>query len=529
MLVIALSVLSLTVMMLAPAAAVADEPVPSYVGSSVLLDDDDGWEDASYVNEDYADNYAGSLDAIANDVIKTSEFRDENYDGSGITVALIDSGVVPVGALDASGKVINGLDVSFESQSDDLRYMDTFGHGTHLAGIIAGSDSSTDFEGVAPGAKILNVKVANHEGAVDVSQVIAAIDWVIQHRNDNGMNVRVINLAYGTDSTQDWQTDPLSAAVERAWRAGIVVVVASGNDGNGNVLRNPAMNPYVIAVGASDSNYTRSTSDDFVADFTNCGTSSRHIDVLAPGRSIISLRNPGSVADVEHPEARIGDDLFLGSGTSQAAAVVSGAVALILDAFPSATPDQVKEMLIYTSSDVASTSTTCGQAGLIDLEYLYKKFAEIFDDDQGLGEFGAQSYGYANGSGSLELARGSHHVEVDGVVLDTEHDIFGMTWDSEVIAKYAANHIAWNGGDFNGTSWSGTSWSGTSWSGTSWSGTSWSGTSWSGTSWSEYVWAGTSWSGTSWSGTSWSGTSWSGTSWSGTSWSNDNWLGLSWG
>ncbi|MDJ0954126.1 MAG: S8 family serine peptidase [Acidimicrobiia bacterium] len=523
LLVVALSVLSLTVMMLTPVAAVAQEQ--PLVSSAVLMDDDDGWEDASFVSEQYVDDYAGSLDSIVNTTIDADEFYADGFDGSGVTVALIDSGVVPVGGLSASGKVVNGLDISFESQADDLRYMDTYGHGTHLAGIIAGNDAATGFMGVAPGASILNVKVANHEGAVDVSQVIAAIDWVIQHRNDNGMNVRVLNLAYGTDGSQNWQVDPLAAAAERAWRAGIVVVVAAGNDGNTTALRNPAMNPYVIAVGASDSNSSAHVGDDFVATFSNCGTESRHADVLAPGRSIISLRNPGSVADVEHPEARIGDDLFLGSGTSQAAAVVSGAVALILDRHPNATPDMVKAALRATGNSVATDYKYCAQAGVIDLAQFLAEYQDFGD----LEDIDGQSYGYADGSGSLELARGSHHVEVDGVVLDTEHDIFGMTWDSAYIAKLAANHIAWNGGDFNGTSWSGTSWSGTSWSGTSWSGTSWSGTSWSGTSWSDYVWAGTSWSGTSWSGTSWSGTSWSGTSWSGTSWSNDNWLGLSWG
>ena len=93
--------------------------------------------------------------------LKPIEFHKDGYYGDGVTVALIDSGVVPVDGLDASGKVINGLDVSFESQSDELRYMDTFGHGTHLAGIIAGYDSSTGFMGIAPGANILNVKVAD--------------------------------------------------------------------------------------------------------------------------------------------------------------------------------------------------------------------------------------------------------------------------------------------------------------------------------------------------------------------------------
>ena len=106
-------------------------------------------------------------------------------------------------------------------------------------------------------------------------------------------------------------------------------------------------------------------------------------------------------------------------------------------------------------------------------------------------------------TGSLEAARGSHHVGMDGVDLVGEQDIHGVTWSG----------TSWSTASANGTSWSGTNWNGTSWSGTSWSGTSWSGTSWSGTSWSNQYWTGTSWSGTSWSGTSWSGTSWSGTSW----------------
>ncbi len=362
----------------------------------------------------------------------------------------------------------------------------------------------------------MNLKVANYEGAVDVSQVIAAIDWVVQHRNDNGMNIRVINLAYGTDSVQPADIDPLSFAVEQAWRAGIVVVVAAGNDGNSSALRNPAFNPYVIAVGASDSNYTGKPGDDFVADFTNCGTSSRYIDVLAPGRSIISLRNPGSAADVEHPEARIGDRFFLGSGTSQASAVVSGAAALVLSKYPKASPDEVKGYLIASGQSVKTESKYCSQAHLINL-------ANVAAGEVKYPRLQTRGF-YATGAGSLEGARGSHHVTVDGVVLEGEQDIFGQKWNGEYWAKYSANRMAWNGGDWNGNPWAGTSWSGNSWPGTSWSGTSWSGTSWS-----DYVWSSTSWSGTSWSGTSWSGTSWSGTSWSGTSWSDDSWLALSWG
>jgi len=168
-------------------------------------------------------------------------------------VALIDSGVTPVKGLGDSAGVVNGPDLSFESQADNLRYLDTFGHGTHMAGIITGRDPEVEdgkekdpghFVGVAPDAKLVNVKVASADGAADVSQVIAGIAWVVTPRNDPGLHIRVLNLPFGTDSVQDVQLDPLSHAVEAAWRNGIVVVVAVGNNGaSASRLSMPAVNP----------------------------------------------------------------------------------------------------------------------------------------------------------------------------------------------------------------------------------------------------------------------------------------------
>ena len=179
----------------------------------------------------------------------------------------IDSGVAPLPQFD--GRIVNGPDLSFGS-GDAAPGVDQFGHGTHMAGIIAGRDPSVgldpksleqgskrSFVGIAPGARLLNMKVAAPDGAVDVSQVIAAIDWVVQHRNTDGLNVRVLNLSFGTDGIQDYQVDPLTFAVENAWRQGIVVVVSAGNAGYGSpMLNNPAYDPYVIAIGASDTNGT---------------------------------------------------------------------------------------------------------------------------------------------------------------------------------------------------------------------------------------------------------------------------------
>ena len=181
--------------------------------------------------------------------------------GKDVTVALIDTGVVAVPGLDGKNKIVDGPDLSFESQSDSTRYLDGFGHGTHLAGIIAGSDKeldvdkprSTAFAGVAPEAQLLNMKVATGDGGADVSQVIAAIDWVVENRDEQGMNVRVINLSYGTVSEQGSQVDPLARAVENAWKHDILVVAAAGNDGlDAPSLLMPAVDPHILAVGASD-------------------------------------------------------------------------------------------------------------------------------------------------------------------------------------------------------------------------------------------------------------------------------------
>ncbi len=371
---------------------------------------------------------------------------------------------------------------------------------------------SPDFLGVAPDARIVNVKVGANDGSVDVSQVIAAIDWVVQHKNDNGLNIRVLNLSFGTDSKQKYNADPLSYAVEQAWSHGIVVVVSAGNDGNGAEVRNPAFNPFVITVGAVDTAGTYGVGDDTLSSFSNCG-SARHPDLMAPGKSIVSLRTPGSTSDEFHPSARVGTRLFRGTGTSQAAAVVSGAAALLIDQRPDLTPDEVKAILTGSARTLPGVNSNCQGAGLVDLSNALTMATPK----------AAQSFKVSKGNGSLDAARGSHRLKVDGAIISGEVDIHGKPWTG------ASTGTSWSGGTWNGTSWSGTSWSGTSWSGVSWSGVSWSGTSWSGVSWSGTSWSGVSWSGVSWSGTSWSGTSWSGTSWSGSSWSDESWTGGSWG
>jgi subtilisin family serine protease len=177
-----------------------------------------------------------SMKAMTENIGATA-FWDQGVTGAGIDVAVIDTGVAPVEGLVTPGKIIDGPDLSLESQAPNLAHLDTNGHGTFIAGLDSTlkqpySDASADeYRGVAPDARIVSLKVGTADGGVDVTQMIAAINWVVDHQHDNGMNIRVLNLSYGTNSTQQSLVDPLSFAAERAWRAGIVVVAAAGNTG----------------------------------------------------------------------------------------------------------------------------------------------------------------------------------------------------------------------------------------------------------------------------------------------------------
>ncbi|MGH2829095.1 MAG: S8 family serine peptidase, partial [Actinomycetota bacterium] len=359
-----------------------------------------------------------SVSTITRDVTSGAAFWRKGFDGSGVDVALIDTGVTPVPGLDDPERLRFGPDLSFESQQDGLRHLDTYGHGTHLAGIIAAKDRPVSGKpaivGMAPGSRLVSLKVADATGAADVSQVIAAIDWVVQHRNTDGLNIRVLNLAFSTDSTQSYLLDPLAHAAEVAWRRGVVVVVAAGNSGGTRSgLGNPAIDPYVIAVGAAtDADGKRGFQDASVMSWSARGNGTRNPDLVASGKSIASLRVPGSYIDTNNPTARVGDRFFRGSGTSQAAAVVSGAAALIVQQRPGISPDQVKALLMGTAAAVPGAGPVEAGAGMIDLRATVERWTPST----------SQSHQTSQGTGSLEGARGSMHVSSGGVSLTGEQD-----------------------------------------------------------------------------------------------------------
>src|SRR4051812_42426874 len=448
--------------------------------------------------------------------IGAQELYTAGFTGKGVGVAIIDTGVAAVPGL-TSGNVVDGPDLSFDSQDPTTAHGDAFGHGTHLASIIAGRDtagppvsylSPTSWHGVAPDATLVDVKVGARNGAVDVSQVIAGIDWVVQHAGDN--HVRVINLAYGTDSVQSSMVDPLAFAVENAWKHGIVVVAAGGNDGDASkTLANPASDPHVIAVGAMDDAGTASTADDSVPSWSTHGTPDRHVDVVAPGVSVLGLRVPGGTADQAHPQARVGTRFARASGTSQAAAVVSGEVALLLQANPNLTPDQIKVLLQNNADGLPRASTTMSGSGRTDLHKMFQQLLKMAPIPA------APASSWGTGTGSLEAARGDSHVGDDTAVLSGEVDVFGQPWNGASWAKADAARQVWKGGNWRGQTLTGGGWKDVSgrktWPTRAWTQTGvgvtvtsdWTARMWRDDAWTARMWRDNDWSARMWRDESW--------------------------
>jgi serine protease AprX len=380
---------------------------------------------------------------------------------------------------------------------------------------------NTRFIGMAPGSRIVSLKLADAQGNTDVSQVIAAIDWVVTHSRDAGLNIKVLNLSFGTDSTQDYRLDPLAHAAEVAWNSGIVVVVSAGNGGGTTTgLANPAYDPAVLAVGAVNTQGTTDRADDRVPAFSQRGATlegKRAPDLVAPGATIVSLRAPGSFVDIMHGDTgTLNTRFFKGSGTSQAAAVVSGASALLLSQRPWLRPDQLKDILRRSAYDVPEAGVDAEGAGGLDLTAAYSTSSRT-----------VAAATVHSGGGSLDRARGTKKVKKNGVTLTGEQDIFGAPTDTGALAEAEVAGTA--GATWAGGQWAGSPLLGATWAGTKWSGATWAGTKWSGATWAGATWAGATWADAYWTGATWAGATWAGATWADAYWANDLWSSASWG
>ena len=460
------------------------------------------------------------------DQIGARQLWQQGITGLGVNVALIDTGYAPVQDLMDSGRVVQAVDLSAESGVEQAVYVDNYGHGTHMAGIIAGRSPNVDpaqsadhpewFLGVAPDAQIVSVKVADNTGGADISQVIAGVDWVVDHNAE--LNVRVINLSYASGSALPYNTDPLTYSLERAWKAGIVVVVAAGNDGrNSNALASPALDPWVIAVGAVEA---KSNGSFKVPVWASSGDGVRNPDLAAPGAHIDSLRAPLSRVDIEHPEGYVDEFLFRGSGSSQAAAVVSGAAALLIDSNPSLTPDQVKALLSKNTAKINGAKARQVGSGVVQVDDAVAAARVKVPTKQ-------QNWPPSTGTGLLEAARGPLHMVIKDVVLEGENTVLGPWNPAAYPGTRWADPVKIDTG-WDGVRWTGVRWTGGTWMGVRWTNAAWTDLKWTGVRWTDLAWDGVRWTGVRWTDGVWDGVRWTGVRWTSDTWADNSWTGVRW-
>ncbi len=434
---------------------------------------------------------SGVASAVYPSVVGADQLWRAGYTGGHVGVAVIDTGINATG--DLAGKVVHSEDFSGEGDG-----VDRFGHGTFIGGLIAGSGAASGgaVKGVAPDVDLISLKIAGKDGSADITHVMAALQWAVSFKDV--YNIRVVNLSLGTDSRQDYRIDPLDAAVERAWRAGLVVVVSAGNSGPGaGTINKPADDPFVVTVGAVRDATTPGLGDDSVASFSGTGPTAANglqkPDLAAPGTSVVSSRVPGSYVDNAFPSARVGTSYFKGSGTSFATAITSATAALVLNRTPSLTPDQVKARLVDTAREGPVTDASKVGAGWLDA------YAATTSDSTRAANQGLTP---STGAGSLQLSRGSL---ADNIQTGTVVDLLGHVLPvySCVSGLLTAQNTLWDPLTYFNGDWTTSSWYTSSWYTSSWYTSSWYTSSWYTSSWYTSSWYTSSWYDSNWYAADW--------------------------
>jgi len=416
--------------------------------------------------------------------------EDDEDEGGRATVALLDTGVTRVP--DLEDRVVARADLT-----PDHDGVDRYGHGTHMAGVIAGNGASSDgqWPGVAPDARLVSVKVAGWDGAADVSTVIAGLQWIAANRAR--FRIRVLALAFGTDGRQSYRVDPLDYAVERLAAAGVLVVAAAGNQGPGAAtVTKPGDDPFVLTVGAADLRETATTADDVVAGFSSRGPTQDGFakpDLVAPGTTIVSNRSRGSTVDAFRPAARVGDRHFKGTGTSQAAAIVAGVAARMFAAEPELGVDEAKAALIGTAGGALAGREGAG-AGLVDAAAAVEAArSRRFRDARP-----HAGVAWSSGLGSIEAARGSGRVyaDLDGnrvaELVAGEIDVLGAPWDLGTLSQrwgpLTAVQSGWEVRPWTGPTWGGAAWEPQYWGAGSYGEAGWTAKYWGAKYWGTDTW-----------------------------------------
>jgi serine protease AprX len=393
--------------------------------------------------------------------------------GNGVTVAVVDTG------LDKKHNDFHMIHRVDGTRRNNLAHVDgdNYGHGTHVASIVGSRSSDGKYIGIAPDARVLGVDVADDTGVASESDLLRGLDWVYKHEKD----IRVVNLSVGVGIPESYATSPIDAAVERLWHDGLVIVAAAGNLGTANdaVFYAPGNDPYVITVGCLDDHGTPAPGDATLCSISSRGRTEDGFakpDVVAPGRKIVGALAAGhkelQVALAHQFSERVtpdGQHIRL-SGTSMAAPVVSGTVALLLERFPSLTPDQVKSVL--TRSAHRYSGQTDNASAIDALAALRAATA---------GEFSASNPGVVGLPGFNPAA--------------------------------GVGTVAWNGARWTNAAWDGARWTNAYWDGARWTSAHWDGARWTSASWDGARWTGSYWDGARWSAAYWDGARWASSAW----------------
>jgi serine protease AprX len=437
-------------------------------------------------------------------------------EGSGVRVAVVDTGVADVP--DLAGKIADRVDLTGTGGGDG------FGHGTFMAGLIAASGSASGgaYRGVAPGAQIVDVKVADASGHTDLVTMLRGLQWVSDHSSE----VDVVSLSLSSGSPLPYQIDPLNQALRGLWQRGIMVVVPTGNDGPGaGTVTAPGNDPTLLSVGGLDEGGTATHSDDVVGTWSGRGPTWQGVskpDLVAPGGHVVSLRSPGSMVDKTYPQARVGTDYVRGSGTSMATAVTSGIVAATLADNPKFRPDDIKDLFVGTTYAAPGLGRAeGGGSGGLDAATILAK----------AGRWKTSQASKQNSADAAAVGRdAANWAAFEKAMVDGNQDAAAAQWKklSKASQDWAAR--AWASLDPAARSWADADWAARAWAGadTEWAARAWAARAWAARAWADADWAARAWADSDWAARAWAARAWADSDWAARAWASNSWTAQSW-
>ncbi|MEA2684070.1 MAG: serine protease AprX [Chloroflexota bacterium] len=420
-------------------------------------------------------------------------------DGSEVQVAVVDTGVWPHDDLTKAAPGVPGNTgnrlIANTTNIHATDVLDHYGHGTHVAGIVAGNgyDSGGQYLGVAPNSLLVSVKVSDDLGNANEGDVINGLEWIYQ-ANRHGMHIKVVNLSLASSVAQSFHQSSLDAEVEKLWLSGVTVVAAAGN-GSGAVQYAPGNDPFVITVGSVDDNYQASRMASPMASWALYGRTQDGFnkpEIVADGSHVVSLNAPASALSAQHPLNMVGATYFKMGGTSMAAPQVAGMAALMLQNNPRLSNGTIKRELRHSSLSFGGTAYT----SWLGLGGGFMDAGAINDMDHNDDNLGVPtSSSFDPGTGNI-LAGGAWYTGVS----TPDAPWTSVAWNSVAWNSVAWNSVAWNNNnsgspvmDASSVAWNSVAWNSVAWNSVAWNSVAWNSVAWNSVAWNSVAWNDASW------------------------------------